>query len=82
MYALPDTNVLVSASAACETLSNGLHEVTTTWLPCPVCHAAHDPAEEKVQEEIAPGAQSWRASAAGVETNSNTWTGYMTKGRG
>ena len=82
MYALPDTNVLVSASAACETLSNGLHEVTTTWLPCPVCHAAHDPAEEKVQEEIAPGAQSWRASAADVEANSNTWTGYMTKGRG
>ncbi len=80
MYALPDTNVLVSASAACETLSNGLHEVTTTWLPCPVCHEAHDPAEEKVQEEIAPGALSWRASAAGVETNSNTWTGYMTKG--
>ena len=80
MYALPDTNVLVSASAACETLSNGLHEVTTTWLPCPVCHAAHDPAEEKVPEEIAPGAQSWTASAAGVETNANTWTGYMTKG--
>lgn len=80
MYALPDTNVLVSASAACETLSNGLHEVTTTWLPCPVCHAAHDPVEEKSLEDVAPGAQYWTASAAGVETNSNTWTGYMTKG--
>ncbi len=82
MYAQPESNVLVSASASCETLSNGVHEVTTTWLPCPVCHAAHDPVEEKSLEESAPGEEIWTASGAGVETNSNAWTGYMTKGKG
>ena len=82
MYALPESNVLVSASASCETVSNGVHEVTTTWLPCPVCHAAHDPESTTNTISVAPGAQIWMASAAGVETNSNAWTGYMTKGRG
>ena len=82
MYALPESNILVSASASCETLSNGLHEVTTTWLPCPVCHSAHDPAEEKTTEIIEPGELIWTTTSVGGSTNDSSAALYLPKGTG
>ena len=82
MYALPESNILVSASATCEVLSNGLHGVTTTWLPCSVCQSVHDPVEENSDVTIEPGERFWTAFGAGVATNSNVWSGYMAKGTG
>ena len=82
MYALPGSNVLVSASASCETLSNGVHEIVTKWLPCPGCHALHDPAEETNTVSVVPEIGLWTASGAGVTTNASTWTAEMSKGKG
>ena len=74
MYALPQTNVLVSVSATCETVSIGVHEIVTKWLPCPGCHALHDPAEETNTVCVAPAIGLWTAFGAGVTTNASTWT--------
>ena len=55
LYVLPETNILVSEAATCETLSNGLHEVSTTWLPCGLCGATHDPTNKTDSVSVEPG---------------------------
>ena len=80
MYARPETNVFVSASAHLETVSNGVHEIITTWLPCPECGLHRIPSVQTNRVEIVPGPDRWISSAAGVTTNASTWAGFMPKG--
>ena len=37
LYALPQTGAWVSASASLEVVSNGVHKIVRTWLPCREC---------------------------------------------
>ena len=80
MYALLETNVLISASATWKTVSNGVHRIIHRWDPCPECKAVHDPAAVTNHFAVAPILQKWTSSAEGVVTNAPTWTGWMTKG--
>ncbi len=82
VYAHPESNVLVSASASCEVVSNGVHEVEHIWLPCSECGSQRVPSAETNTVESIPGEQYWTASGAGITTNSSSWSGYLTKGLG
>ena len=80
LYALPQTGAWVSASASLEVVSNGVHKIVRTWLPCAGCDAVHDPPVETWTETVYPDPVSWTSTACGVSTNSNVWTGFMRKG--
>ena len=81
LYAVPEGNVRVSAAASVEIVSNGVHDVVRRWHACEGCGGPHDPREELVFSEESPLKYfDWTSSGPGCTTNSNTWTGMLTKG--
>ena len=79
MYALPDTSIVVSASATHKVDKCGKHKVTTTYYPCE-CGETHAPQESVSTYEVEPDHYEWTASGAGQTVESSTWTGQMSKG--
>ena len=79
MYAIPNTNVVVSASANHRLVKPGAHTMTTIYMPCE-CGEAPDPEEVVEPYEAMPDSYEWTASAADIALHSSTWTGPMTSG--
>lgn len=82
MYALPNTSVVVTASAESSLVEKGKHKVTTTWQEwtCPVCGAHQEGRTEVRYYDVEPDTYEWTAEAVGVTQASSTWTGTMSKG--
>ncbi len=82
LYALPETNTEVSVSSAVEVVTNGVHVIVTTWHPCPICGATHNPQVVKEYIDTYPTSYGWRAAGAGVVVPASVWAGPMAKGVG
>ena len=82
LYALPETNTEVSVSSAVEVVTNGVHVIVTTWHPCPICGATHNPQVVKEYIDTYPTSYGWRAAGAGVVVPASVWAGPMAKGAG
>ena len=82
LYALPETNTEVSVSSAVEVVTNGVHVIVTTWHPCPICEATHNPQVVEEYIDTYPTSYGWRAAGAGVVVPASVWAGPMAKGAG